>query len=176
MGINEHSLFKHQPAISLGFRKSFEVEHDNRTTRVAQLYLVASKSFGPKFKLHAGGVFWDASIARSDGTEILLHDSGLSKQLRAFGGIELEPLPRSQILLELHWVPEFTLSDDAGVDDIALRPTLSWGVRYQLADWAMLESGVRVPDIQDVNLIDAQIFGQIRFVTRRFRRFLKGIK
>lgn len=176
MGISEDLLFRFQPAISLGFRKSFEVDHDDRKTRVAQLYLVASKSLGPKFRLHAGGVFWDASVERDDGTEVLLHARGVSRQLRAFGGIEIEPLPRSQILIELSWVPEFALGGDSTADRISLRPTLSWGVRYELAEWAMIESGVRVPDIQDVNLIDAQIFGQLRFVTRRFRKFLEGLE
>ena len=175
MGIAEDLLFRHQPAISLGFRKSFEVEHDDRTTRIAQLYLVASKSLGPKFRIHGGAVLWDASVERSDGTEVLLHDDGVDKQLRAFGGIEIEPLDKSQILIELHWAPEFVLGDDTTPDEITLKPSLSWGVRYELVDWAMIESGVRVPDIEDVNLIDAQIFGQVRFVTRRFRKFLKGL-
>lgn len=184
MGISENLLLRHQPALSLGFRKSFEREHDGRKTRVAQLYLVASKSLGKRFRLHAGGVLWDGSSECTDGTdrnpcragdEVLLHESGVGKQLRPFGGIEIEPLPRSQILLELNWAPEFILSNDAQEEGIALKPAFSWGVRYELADWVMIESGVRIPDIQNVNLIDAQIFGQARFVTRRFRRLLLGL-
>lgn len=177
MGISENLLFRHQPALSLGFRKSFEVEHDDRKTRVAQLYMVASKNLGKRFRVHFGGVFWDASIEREDGTELALHDSDnrVKRQLRAFGGIEIEPLPKSQILLELHWVPEFIIRDNEATDQIFLTPAFSWGVRYELADWILLESGVRVPDIDNVNLIDAQIFGQVRLVTRRFRSFLKGL-
>ncbi|MCG8423468.1 MAG: hypothetical protein MJE77_36675 [Proteobacteria bacterium] len=174
MGIAENLLFRFQPALALGFRKSFEKEHDDRKTRIAQLYLVASKSVGRRFRLHVGGVLWDASIKRSDGTELLFHDRGAAKQLRGFAGIEIEPLDRSQILLEVHYMPEFTLGDENRNDRISLVPTFSWGVRYELAKWALLESGVRIPDIKDVNLIEAQIFGQLRFVTRRFRKFLKS--
>ena len=51
----------------------------------------------------------------------------------------------------------------------------AWGVRYELNSWAMFESGVRIPDIQDINLLDAQILGQLKLVSRRFSRFLEGI-
>ena len=177
MGTSEGLFNKYFPALALGFRKSFENEHDNRITRVAQLYLVASKSLGSKVKLHAGAVFWDASIKQSFGnaSEVLLHDQGVGTQLRGFGGVEVQPLPRSQILLELNWAPEFAIDETTGTDSIELRPTLSWGVRYELASWAVVESGVRIPDIADLNLIDAQIFGQFRFVTRRFRRYLNKL-
>jgi hypothetical protein len=35
-----------------------------------------------------------------------------------------------------------------------------------------IEAGVRVPDIKDANLLDAQIFGQVTFLTRKLRRAL----
>jgi len=174
MGLSENRLFRYQPALALGFRKSFERHHDARKTRVAELYLVASKSLGSSAKLHVGGVFWDASIQHGD-LEELFHTKGIREQLRPFGGIELEPLPRSKLLLELVWVPEFELGVDGAPDDIELRPMFAWGVRYELNDWAMIESGVRIPDIGDINLLDAQIFGQLKFVSRRFSRFLDGL-
>jgi hypothetical protein len=174
MGIEEGLLSRFQPALALGFRKSFEREHDDRKTRVAQLYAVASKQIVPRFHVHVGGVFWDAEI-QNNGQNTLLHDEGYRDQLRMFGGIEVEPLPRSKIMLELDWAPEFTIRDD-GTDSIALRPVFSWGVRYALADWALIESGVRIPDIKDINLIDAQIFGQVKFVSHRFSRFLEGLQ
>jgi hypothetical protein len=177
MGLAEDRLFRNQPALALGFRKSFERQHDQRESRVAELYLVGSKSLGKNARLHAGAVFWDASINRpATGDEVLLHDQGLKKQLRPFGGIELQPLPRSQIMLELIWEPELRLTDPPGTDSIKLQPTFAWGVRYQLADWARFESGVRVPNIKDVNLLDAQIFGQLRFVSRRFSHFLDSLE
>ena len=174
MGVAEGLLSRYQPALALGFRKSFEREHDNRKTRVAQLYAVASKQIVPRFHVHVGGVFWDAEI-RSDVGTTLLHDSGWKDQLRMFGGIEIEPLPRSQIMLELDWAPEFVFRGD-GNDTVDLRPVFSWGVRYALANWALVEAGVRIPDIKDINLIDAQIFGQVKFVSHRFSRFLEGLQ
>ena len=174
MGVAEDRLFDHQPAMSLGFRKSFEREHNGRSTRIAELYLVASKSLGPNVRLHAGGVFWDASIKDGD-AEVLLHDGGIKDQLRGFGGIELQPLPRSRLMLEVSWIPEFRLGENDAADKIKLRPRFAWGVRYELASWAMIESGVRIPDIGDINLLDAQIFAQFKVVSRRFSRFLDGI-
>ncbi len=175
MGVAEDRLFTHQPAMALGFRKSFERNHNGRSTRIAELYLVASKSLGPNVRLHAGGVFWDASVKDGDDNEVLLHDGGIKDQLRAFGGVELQPLPRSRLMLELSWIPEFRLGEADVADKIALRPRFAWGVRYELASWAMIESGVRIPDIGDINLLDAQIFAQFKVVSHRFSRFLDGI-
>ena len=58
---------------------------------------------------------------------------------------------------------------------MALRPSLSWGIRYVLSDAISLESGVRVPDIGEANLLDAQIFGQFTYATDKLRKGL-GIK
>lgn len=180
MGISEDRLFVNQPALSLGFRKSFERNHDGRKTRVAELYLVGSKKLGSMTQIHLGGVFWDAGVRRlgaPDTEEVLLHDGGVSKQLRAFGGIEIEPLPRSKLMLEVLWTPEFRLSTvSSGPDEITLRPMFAWGVRYELAKWGIIESGVRIPDIEDINLLDAQIFGQFKLVSRRFSNFLDGLR
>ncbi len=178
MGLAENRLFDNQPALALGFRKSFEREHDNRSTRVAELYLIASKKVGRSTRLHAGGVFWDAAIRRGgDGaaaSEVVLHEGGVRKQLRAFGGIEIEALPRSHLIVEMLWAPELRLGvTDTEPDTIGLTPMLAWGVRYELAPWLLFESGVRVPDIKDVNLLDAQIFGQVRLISRRFARFFQ---
>ena len=173
MGVAEDRMFKHQPALALGFRKSFEREADDHKTRVAELYFVASKDLGSKLTLHAGGSFWDASLANSAGQEVTLHGAmgGAAKnQIRPYGGVELRPLPDAQILIEVFWVPEFVYRGMGAAEDIDLKAELAWGVRYELARWAVLEAGVRVPDIADVNLLDAQIFGQFKVVTRRLRQ------
>lgn len=189
LGITEDRLFRGQPGFTLGFRKSFERNHDNFSTRIAELTLVASKHLGPNVAIHVGGAFWDASLTgdldadESDARrEVTLHGlEDVAQQVRVFGGIELRPLPRSQILVDLGWAPEFCYrciasGADPDADKIRLRPTLSWGVRYEVARWMRLESGVRVPDIGDANLLDAQIFGQITFTSWALRRAIDGLK
>lgn len=190
LGISESRLFKAQPGFTLGFRKSFERNHDGFSTRIAELTLVASKHLGPWAAIHIGGAFWDASLAgdldgdpATDRREVTLHGlEDVKSQVRAFGGIELRPLPRSQILVDLGWAPEFCYRCTAGAgqnadaNKIRLRPTLSWGVRYEVARWMRLESGVRVPDIAEANLLDAQIFGQVTFTSWALRRGIDGLK
>jgi hypothetical protein len=178
LGVAEHRLFRHQPGVALGFRKSFERKRDGRTSQLAELALVASKRLGARVAVHVGGAFWDASLsgaldaaADAPPREVTLHGlDDLGAQLRPFGGIELRTLPRSLILIDLSWAPELCARCAADADKIRLRPTLAWGVRYDLAHWAAVESGVRVPDIGDANLLDAQIFGQLTMRSWRLRR------
>jgi len=170
LGVDEDRLFAGQPGVTLGFRKSFERVHSDAKTRIAELTLVASKHLGPDAAIHLGGALWDASLQRNpSGTtehqEVTLHGH-LSDQIRVFGGFEARPLPRSQILIDLGWAPEFCYQcDAAGNGTIRLRPELAWGVRYQVARFLHIESGVRVPDIGNFNLLDAQIFGQLTFTS-----------
>lgn len=187
LGVAERRLFAAQPGVTLGFRKSFERNHDGFKTRVAELTLVASKHLGRHAVVHAGGAFWDASIegvldpgtedAPAARREVTLHgQDDPRRQLRAFGGIEVRPLPRSAILVDLGWAPElcYRCTDDA--DKIRLRPTLAWGVRYEVASWMRLDSGVKVPDIGDANLLDAQIFGQVSFTSWALRRAVDALR
>ena len=37
----------------------------------------------------------------------------------------------------------------------------------------VIESGVRIPDIRDVDLLGAQIFGQVKFISRGLERMMK---
>jgi hypothetical protein len=165
MGLEEGRLFGSQPGVALGFRKSFERLHHEAKTRIAELTLVASKHFGPDVAMHLGGSVWDASLQQQPGTEmppdpVTLHGH-LANQLRAFGGFEARPLPRSEILVDLSWSPEFCYGCAGGAGTIKLKPELAWGVRYRVARFLHIASGVRVPDIGNANLLDAQIFGQI---------------
>jgi hypothetical protein len=162
MGVAEDRMFRGAPALALGFRKSFERAPDAYGTRFAELYLVATKRLGARATLHGGAVFWDASIAHDADPVYALHDRGVRDQLRGFAGIELSPRDNAEILVDLYWEPEFCFGC-TGVR-IELQPILSWGVRYHVADWMQLEAGVRVPDIRDANLLDAQIFGQLVLV------------
>jgi len=166
LGVDENRLFAGQPGVTLGFRKSFERVHHDAKSRIAELTLVASKHLGPDAALHLGAALWDASLQNNQTgpmmpPEVTLHGK-LGDQLRVFGGFEARPLPRSQILIDLGWAPDFCYHCAAdGNGTIKLRPELSWGVRYQVARFMHIESGVRVPDIGNFNLLDAQIFGQI---------------
>ncbi|HEU0030201.1 MAG TPA: hypothetical protein VFQ53_06205 [Kofleriaceae bacterium] len=184
LGVAESRLFEQQPGMTLGFRKSFERHHAGFTTRVAELTFVASKHFGKNVAFHIGGAFWDASLEgdldadeSDERREITLHGLDNAKeQIRAFGGIEVRPLPRSQVLIDLGWAPEFCYQCTDDADKIKLKPVLSWGVRYEVARWMRLESGVRVPDIGDANLLDAQIFGQVTFTSWALRRAVDSLK
>ncbi|MEO8844247.1 MAG: hypothetical protein ABI591_25465 [Kofleriaceae bacterium] len=177
MGVAEDRLFDNQPGIVLGFRKSFERNVDEHSTRLAELTLVASKHLGSHAAIHVGGAFWDASLTGS-GTNAAFHDHGVyavGDQIRAFGGLQVQPIAHAEILVDLGWAPEFCYGC-TGKDQIQLRPELAWGVRYQVADWMALESGVRVPDIASANLLDAQIFGQITFTTWALRHLVDDLK
>jgi len=186
MGVAEGRLFEDQPALALGFQKSFQREHNGFKTRIAELTLVASKKLGDRTAIHVGGAFWDASLqgttTGADGAPIMidttLHDRAahpLSNQIRAFGGIQVRPIAKSEILVDLGWAPEFCYgcADD---HQIRLRPQLSWGVRYEVADWLHIESGVKVPDIGAANLLDAQIFGALTFTSWGLRHAVDALK
>jgi len=165
MGVGENRLFDHQPGLVLGFFKSFDRSQDDATTRVAELTLVASEHVGDRVALHVGGSFWDASLTENS-TAFSLHDerSGIGEQIRPFGGIQVRPLDKAEILVDVSWAPQFCYqcTNDRRIE---LRPQLSWGVRYEVAPWMRLESGVRVPDIASANLLDAQIYGQVTFTS-----------
>jgi hypothetical protein len=184
MGVAERRLFPHQPGMTLGFRKSFERNHHGEKTRIAELTLVASKHLGSRVALHVGGALWDASL-QSTATprpgepppqEITLHGHDYTNQVRVFGGFEARPLPKSAILIDLGWAPEFCYQCAADTDKIKLRPELSWGVRYEVASFMHLASGVRVPDIGNFNLLDAQIFGQITFTSLALQGAVESLR
>lgn len=195
LGIQEGRLFDAQPGMTLGFRKSFERNQDNFKTKTAELTLVMSKHLGKNAAIHIGGAFWDASLEGNfedddiDGkAEVTLHglDDTTKKQVRPFGGIELRPLPSSQILVDVGWAPEFCYQcsnfggqangEAFGASKIKLRPVLSWGVRTQLAKWMRLEAGVKLPDIGEANLLDAQIFGQVSFTSSALRNAVDSLQ
>lgn len=166
MGLPEHRLFRHQPALAIGFQKSFTRKHDARSSRYAMLYLVASKKVGSA-QLHGGALIWDGEIARADDSLVTLHSEPLSKRVRPTAGFEVLARERSHVIVDLTWNPELRIARDlAEADSLRLRPMLSWGVRYAAARRVALEAGVRVPDIADANLLDAQIFAQLRVASR----------
>jgi hypothetical protein len=176
IGVGENRLFEGQPGLVLGFVKSFERDYNGYKTRIAELTLVMSKHVGPRAAFHVGGSFWDASL-QGQGLDETLHDGSghWSAQVRGFGGVELRPLDKSSILIDAGYAPEFCPTCDAG-KQIQLRPEMSWGVRYEVADWIHLESGVRLAEIGDANLLDAQIFGQVTFTSWALRHVVDDLK
>jgi hypothetical protein len=178
LGVTENRWFRHQPAIALGFRKSFETEDAGTKSRIAELHLMVTKKLHDAVAVHVGGTFWDASLktpVEGGGfVEELFHDQGVEKQLRATGGIEVRPLPDAEILVDVGWAPTFCY-DCTLNPKIRLEPILSWGVRYLVADWIHIEAGVRVPDIGEANLLNAQIFGQLVLQSGRLKRAIDAL-
>jgi hypothetical protein len=182
LGVGEEKLFSGQPGVTLGFRKSFERNHNDFKTRIAELTLVATKHIADKAAFHIGGAFWDASLegdVDSSGTrrEVSLHaGNNFREQIRIFGGLEVTPLEHSSILVDVGWAPQFCYHCTQDTNKIVLKPVLSWGVRYEVARWMRLEAGVRVPDIGDANLLDAQIFGQLTFTSWALHDAVESLK
>jgi|GEM_PF-2542535 len=188
LGVAESRLFAAQPALAIEFRKSFEKAEAGRDTRVASLSFTASKSFfSGNLSAHLGVGLWDAEVEREtfvrgpDGSPqtagrqtLSLHDEGAVDQVRPYGGLEFRALDNAVIVVDLYWSPEFTFGDlsDSDLDRINLRPLLAWGTRYEVGASTWLEAGVRVPDIGDANLLNAQIFGQLSFTYRGLRTLL----
>jgi hypothetical protein len=187
MGVAENRLFTGQPAVALGFEKSFEFDNDNFKTQTAELTLVASKHLGKHAAIHLGGAFWDASIESdsSAGLDAKLDNGNIAHQIRPFGGIQVEPIDRAELLIDLSWAPEFcyvatSLNGNAvcpatNGDAIHLQPELSWGVRYRVTDWMNLESGVRLPNIGKADLLDAEIFGSVTFTSWALSHLVRGL-
>ncbi len=175
MGVAEHRLFADQPGLVLGFRKSFRHDEPDFKTRVAELTLVASKHFGSRAAITVGGAFWDAELITPTRTETLHGYSNINRQLRAFGSVEARPFDKSEIVVDLGYAPVFCPVCVDG-EGIRLRPQLAWGVRYEVSDFMRLESGVRVPDIGDFNLLNAQIFGQVTFTSWAIRHAVDDIR
>jgi len=167
MGLPEDRLFRGQPAIALGFRKSFDHRTGPVTTRFAELHLVASKHLGARAAVHLGASLWDASVAEDGREPFLLHDGDLADQVRAFGGVELRPRDDTAILVDVSWVPV-----RFGAERVALRPVVAWGLRYTASDRLQLQSGVRVTDIDGR---DARLFAQATVTTWSLTRWVNRL-
>ncbi len=173
MGVDEDRLFRHQPAVALGFRKSFERETDGHKTRIAELFLVASKRLGSRAEMHLGVSLWDAYLAPVNGGEVLfLHDGRLRSQIRPIFGIEVKAKPRAYVMVETFWAPEFQYEEQK----VDLTAKFAFGVRYELARWAHLASGVSVPDIEQRDLLEAQIFTKLVFINHRLAKPYQQVK
>jgi hypothetical protein len=172
LGLPEDRFFRHQPALALVYRKSFQAEEQNHKLRTAELALVASKAFGPRFSGHLGAVIGDAEIEwQRDGSKAELNERDFLDKTKLFGGIEARVKPRADIILEWSYAPRFILRDQSPVpEDMRMQAQFLWGVRYKLTRAVDIESGVRIADIVDTNLIDAHIFGRLTVAFDRIKR------
>jgi hypothetical protein len=146
LGLPAGKLGRGQPAVALGFERSFagwaghdggDAAPDERVTpRVAQLHLVTSLERGG-VRVHVGATMTDAEVTDSAAHTVHLR-RGLG-QLRPLVGVELTTpkYPKTTLLAELTWAPEL------GDERITMRWAGSWGVRYQALRWGSIELAVR---------------------------------
>lgn len=169
MGVAENRLFTHQPALSLGFSKSFARSRNGYKDQFAVLSLAATKALGGvQFTL--GLDAWDASITSTTDESApprALHDLGVAKQLRPFAGIVAKATTSADVMIDAAWTPDYCY---ACTNPVQLHPVLSWGVRYNATPWLRVESGVRVSDIAEANLLNSEIFGQVTIINQTLRR------
>ena len=178
MGVGEDRLFAGQPGLVLGFRKSFERSLEDHTdpdrrADVRRVEAPRQARRDPRRRRVLGCEPPGQRHATSRCT--ITRSTASATSCGRSAALQVEPIDHAEILVDLGWAPEFCYAC-TGTDQIKLRPELSWGVRYQVADWMALESGVRVPDIGDANLLDAQIFGQVTFTSWALRHAVDDLK
>lgn len=155
LGVAAGRLGRWQPALALGYRRSFnarerEIGEAVIDPELAQMYLVASWKIS-RLELHLGGDLWDA---RSGGGGESLSEAPLGSQLRPFAGASWRSrrYPRTSLLADIAWAPELRATADGPE-----RPELAWlagfGVRYQALTWGSVELGVRAREKDAENLV-----------------------
>jgi hypothetical protein len=163
IGAGADALFAGQPALALGFRKSFYVTEAAASSTekpvLAELYAAASRRVGP-LGLHVGAQLFDASTDSAR----LLDTGNPARRIRPFAGLEWTPpiYPRTTVLADLSWVPEFRRGDD-GEYDVELRWLGGWGIRYQALSWGSIELGVRHREGE--GLSDSTVFVRVNGTT-----------
>ncbi len=142
VGLPEARLARWQPALALGFRAPIASRQvagpdGERTLRAARMTLMASRTLRP-IELHGGAEIWDAS-ARGPAGDLFLHDRPLADRIRPYLGLGWNPsaYPRTWLLADLSFAPV------VDGDDIEMRYTFDWGVRYRWTSWSSVELDVR---------------------------------
>jgi hypothetical protein len=140
-GISEDAWFSGQPAVALGFRKSFHaqrLEGASARPELAELYVVASRRVSTA-ALHVGAQVFDHQL----GGARLLDTDDLARRIRPMAGASWRPpaYPRTTILADVSFVPE-TRALGASAET-ALAWLVGWGVRYQALSWGSVELGIR---------------------------------
>ncbi len=169
MGVHEDRFFNGMPAASIIYRKSFERNPDSNKMRYAELSVALSKHYGVA-GIHLSASMFDGRI-EGEGELFELNQQKLSSRIKPALGITIRPYDDTYLMFDLSWQPDYI--GIIGGKNIELRPMVAWGVRYLASDWFQIESGVRLPNASNVNLLDAQIFGGIRVITGRFSKWEK---
>jgi len=154
IGVREDALFRHQPAVALGFRKTFERDVGDTSSRLAELHLALSVHAGAAVTLHAGLVLWDASLERDGEPPTLFHDQGVRDQLRPFGAVEVRASDRTAFLADLGWTPHLAPGH------VSLAPVIGAALRHTLGHGVTLAGGLRAARG------DVALFGQASFLLR----------
>lgn len=155
IGLGEGEFVSWQPALALGFRKTFGATQvaedlgdpsnfgDLDDARAARLFAVASKTLGP-LRLHVGVDIWDAEVVVGEQREAL-SQRPLGERVRPFAGVAWTPsiYPRTSLIGDVSWVPVMDQSPGSGDPRAELRWLAGWGVRYQALDWVSTELAVR---------------------------------
>ena len=140
-----------QPGVTLGFRKSFERNHDGYKTRIAELTLVASKHLGkrtrdPRRRRVLGRVAaGQRDVAMTIAARVTLHGHGRREadpRVRRHRGAAAAGL---EILIDLGWAPEFCYRCAERRDQIGCGPSCRGACATRSPTSCTLESGVRVP-------------------------------
>jgi hypothetical protein len=149
VGLDAGTLGRFQPAIALGYRRSLASQSQSDggvavDPELARLYLAVGWSLG-SLDVTIGGDLWDA---RSNPDTPTLSDGDVSAKIRPFAGLAWRPsnVPRTSILLDWGWQPEFRS------DGPELVGTGGFGVRYQALSWGSAELAVRVGTGEAVDL------------------------
>lgn len=156
VGVNQGTWAKYQPAIALGYRKTFGGKALSWGTdgsvldpryKLAQLYLVASLDVGAGLSFHGGASLWAArhDSAVTPGEEIDLpgpnpNAGKVSGQtLCALGAMEYTPslYPKTTMMIDV------ACAVDLEAANSTLRLLAGLGARYQALDWGSIELDVR---------------------------------
>ena len=156
--LEEHSRLL--PNIAVSYHRSFGEENEFQPYKqqLADLYLMASKSFFSKgegwrgFRLHAGADYFGARFETNQTVET----KGF---WRPFGGIEIWASRYAKLMAEVEWFPRINVDAQPAIAEEPLWMTVA-GVRIFITRFITADVGVRYQ--QDFDTIaDAKLEGKV---------------
>ncbi len=150
------------PSLAVSYRRSFGKEAETGSHRynqqLADLYLVASKSFFSKgdgwrgFRLHAGADYFGARVetnARMESRSFWM----------PFGGIEIWASRHAKLMAEVQWFPQITLEAQPAIAADPLWMMVA-GVRVFITRFLTADIGVRYQE-DFKTIADAKLEGKL---------------